>query len=329
MTASVQFQDGFESGDWNLWNHAGVVSPLSAILQSGAVGSGYYFAAYLDDGDFLRHAITPESGKVCQQFWLRPEQFVSDHWVCAWLNGSTVLAHIRIDSSTHKLVMYYGDTNPFDTPTEVEAYALTAGRWCKVYVEMTFNTGANTITSLVYVDGIQVLTSTDAGNCTQVPDTFQLGGTKVKNLYDNVIIGSKSLDTRAVHKVFRRLSYLAGSSAEWTCIHPNWYAVTEVPLNTSRWVETNAADKRDLYATEELYSGHSYNPAFLQVQVQMEKFGTPVPTEVNLCYKLGGTTYDAADQVPSGSCALTSIWEVTDTVTPYLDDLEIGIRSRT
>jgi hypothetical protein len=288
---------------------------------------------YLDDTDYLRRPVLHYLRRITCAFWYRPEQIVANQWVCAWLEGSTVIAHLRVDPTSKNLRFYRGTSTPFSSGYTTD-YPLMAGHRYKIYTLMEFNSFATS--AWAWANGIDtVRNSQDPTDNTNAPDTFQLGGSgAVKAYYDNVILGSKILDERAPYHVFHRSPKGAGSSTQWTpSISPNWYASSPIPISATKYIATNTSDRIDLYAIDPLYHEHDFQPGWFQIQAAAVQWNFPTPTNANVCYRTGGVTTHGSDQAVTnaGLGNISSIWEFDDPDLPhgdFMDDIEIGLRSR-
>ena len=153
--------------------------------------------------------------------------------------------------------------------------------------------------------------------------------------YDNVVLDNASYPGSTM--VLELAIDGAGNSAQWDpSAGSNYQCIDERPYSKDDYVSTNSVDQLDTHSIANLVSTNLSVKA-ITVDVIVETFGSPTPTNIALALRTNSTDYVGSDQsIPAAGAekTLVEIWENNpDTASAWtpseINALEIGYKSKT
>lgn len=323
-----KFIDGFEGGDHDMWDteaNATVVSSADKDMD------GSYCLDLNDGTEYLEKNITA-IGEMYFAFIYRHTNIGYNHEVLVVYNGSTVLAHVVIATTTGLISIYRSTDTLLDTGSKV--LAANTSYLFEVHISIADSGGRFE----VKIDGIQDInftgdTKPDAN--TQF-DKVRLGYAAIgiyssRAYFDNFIMDDAAWigDTNIQAVV----PTAGGNSTNWSpSVGANYACVDEKPPNDADYVSINANDVVDTYVAGDL-SGNINNIKCVQVQSRTRTEGSPTPTNLKLVIRRSSTDYLSGNKsVPATEKGLYNLW-VTDPSTSVawleagVNAMEIGIKS--
>lgn len=326
------FIDGFESGGTDLWSSQDHAEGVS--VQEGMSGDHCLDVTYLSA--YVERTISAKNELYVAMKYRPSGDLTSTRTVVTFRNAGSTLLILKMANTTGCLVASRYITT---LATSSNALSPAVTYLIEVYVKID-STNGRFVVNVNGVNWIDYTGNTQPGTATTV-DAVRLGanglsGYYAKAYYDDIVIddatgeGHWIGDTKIQEGV---LPTAVGNSAQWTpSAGANWECVHEVPASDLDYIETNVADKLDLYAMTNL-SGNIESIKCIQIQARVRKEGSPTPQNLKLALRTGSTDYVSADKaVPTTYAALFNLWEVNpDTSAAWagseIDALEAGVKS--
>lgn len=322
------FIDGFEGGDYNLWDSIyqdGTGNVFTTTPPTGMTGS---YCLKIQWQGYARKNIPAASTYYFGLKWRYADNM--SYCIFSWLKGTTLLGYIARDLASGMLKLYIGSTLtvtstkfiPIDVPCLYELYVYIADSSGRVVVKVNGETV------------IDYTGDTKPGSDTQI-DCFGLGdcGSRVNGCgyYDDIVVDD------AAYPGNTKIQYLvptgAGNSTQWTpSTGSNYACVDEKPLSDTDYISTNTTNNLDTYALGDM-SGSIGAVKSVQAQCRAKYEGTPTPTKLDLVLRSGGTDYPGSDKTLTSAYAhYSSIWNTdpadsaawTDT---KVNALEAGVKA--
>ena len=317
------FIDGFESGQFDLWDT--LVATYSVVSSAGLDMDGDY-CAYLTTGRADKDVTADD--EMYFAFLYRPA--TSDaRGVLSLYKDSTLMLDLRKVDATTPLKAYRG-TTLLDTGTQ--NFVLNTTYLIEVHIKIA-DSGGRFEVKVDSVSDIDFTGDTKEGANTQF-NKVKLGYgsiTYAYAYYDNFIMDDAAWIGET--KIQAILPTGAGNSTNWTpSAGANYACVDERPASDADYVSINAVDTVDTYVAGNMVGGID-SVKCVQVQSRTELDGSPIPTNLKLVARSGGTDYFSGDKaVPAEPKSLWNIWENNPADAAAWEEadvnaMEIGIKS--
>lgn len=297
-----KFIDGFENGNsppdlWDTENNATVVS------SAGLDMDGDYCLDVKASGEYIQKSITADD-EMYVAFLYRHTSISYDKTALTFLHNSTVLGTLKVLSAAG-LIACYSSTNTLKDTGNI-GLSVNTTYLIEIFYKIA-DAGGRWIVKINSVQDIDFTGDTKPGAETQF-DQIRFGGTNSYAYFDNVILDDANWvgDT----KIQGLVPTGAGNTTGWTpSVGANWECVDEKPASDADYVEINAIDTTDTYATGNL-AGTIGNIKCVQVQSRVAAEGSPVPTNLKLVNRVNVTDYLSGDKaIPSTAKSLWNLWE--------------------
>lgn len=329
-----EFIDGFETGDFGLWDTSALDANSTVVANSlNFPGGSYCFHTYTG---WLSRTVTSRSAYYVAMRLMLKSNDINQSFI-QFRNGTTVLGCARIDNDNnyHHVKIYRGDeanliatgatatpfgTSPY-TPFHIEFYyapSTTSGSFIvKINGTTDANlniTGAQTSNNDLNIDNIRI--GSWGSDCTYIDDVVietagWIGRTQIEGLVPNG----------------------AGATTQWTpSAGSNYQCVDETPKSDSDSVSTNTNDNIDTYAMSDLVGTGTVKAVALCVRAKYD--GTPNGTNIAGVVRTGGSNYAGSDKALATSYSSNQwLWETNPSTSSTwaasaVNGLEAGIKMR-
>lgn len=297
------FIDGFESGNYTLWD---ATYNASIVAASGYAMDGNY-CVNLGQADYLVKTL-PESSEYYFGFLYRIHTSVANAEIVFCVrNGSTVLCTLCRDRAIIGAFEAYRGSRDGLSPSGV---LLESGS-APIVGDVTYHVGVyikidDTVGRFkVVVDGV---TDIDFTGDTQVGadiliDNVLLGNTSAYAAtyacFDNFVVDDSEIPEQTSIQAI--VPTAPGTTTEWTpSTGANWSCVDEKPAVDTDYISVNALNKIDTYETGNL-AGTIVAVKAVQVQARIAYEGAPTPTHIQLGVRSNSTDCFADNKTPAVS----------------------------
>ena len=320
------FIDGFESGDHDMWD---AEANATVVASAGLDMDGSYCLDLANTTEYLEKSFTADD-EMYFAFLYRHISASYAKRLIGLYNGSNLLLSVNCVVTTGVINVKRGATL-LATGTKVLAADTT------YLIEVRFkiaDSGGRAVVKVDSVGDIDFTGDTKEGAYSQF-DKVRLGYDGASQMavayFDNFIMDDASWIGNT--KIQAVVPTGAGNSTGWTpSAGANWQCVDEKPPNDADYVNINANDITDTFATGNMV-GSIGSVKCVQVQSRTKYEGSPTPTNLKLVVRSGGTDYLSGDiAVPASYAGLWKLWENNPADSLAWEEadvnaMEIGIKS--
>lgn len=319
------FIDGFESGQADIWD----LTSSSVVSSAGLDMDGDYCANLNANYRYLQKNITVADDEMYFAFLYRPTSSGNAKDIFSLYYDATQLIHLKRSSTDFLLTAQVG-VGAVETGTATLLVNTTY--LVEVHIKLADAGGRFE----VKVDGLQDIDFTgDTKPYTQTQfNRVRLGYADVYACYayfDNFIMDDAAwIGNTNIQAV---VPTGAGNTTGWApSAGNNWECVDEKPFNDADYVSINSNDVVDTYAAGNLV-GTIGSVKCVQVQSRALVDGSPIPTNLKLVVRSGGTDYLSGDNVvPIVAKSFSHLWENNPSDSAAWEEadvnaMEIGVKS--
>jgi len=323
------FIDGFEAGDYNLWNTVNVPAAIS-VTTSGSPASGSYHVSITSSSNYpyLEKNLGSTKTELYVKFRYKPysQHSYNKHLLTFRDGAGTVIASLARNTTSYKLEARRGGNAGTLLATGTAALQLDTYYLIEVRYKPLDSGGV----FQVKVDGIlDIDYSGDTTNGNQNVQYVRIGSSAETGVYcyayfDDVVIDDANWIGNSRIQGIRPNG--AGNSTQWDpSAGNNWDCVDEVPLSDTDYVSTNVTDEIDLYALGNL-AGSVGSVKCIQVQARAAYEGTPIPTKQQLAVRTNSNNYFSSSQSPPSAFGMPirNIWETNPNTSAAWTESEIN-----
>lgn len=325
---SLLFMDGFESGDWSLWD----VSTFGG-MGTGIPGmSGTYCASY--NGGVYAHKYFTSKSEIYISIRCR-YTYSNDCQIISFLdtNHDQICSIVRGGSGNDRhILVKRGDMNGTLIDTGSAIINENTTNRIEVYYK-PLNSGG-VVQVKINGGSLDISFSGDSTNALENVAGIHLTAAGGQCYFDDIFVDDA--DWVGNWRIQALFPTAAGTTTQWDPSTGNNYAcVDEKPASDTDYVSTNVVDEIDIYTMADL-TGTITAIKAVQVAARAKYEGAPTPTNLQCVVRVNGTNYFGSTlAVPSDYMpALCHIWELNPDDTAAWEEadvngMEAGIKSIT
>jgi len=324
-----EFIDGFETGNFSLWDARDGYNDNISIV-AGFTSAGGSKALYLQSpGRYLQKYLTARD-EYYVAFLYKFNVLDTAGNFFNFMNGSTILGSLYHGYNATVLTATKG---PSFTSLGVGTKQFTSGQ--ELLIEINYKPATDaTGKFIVKINGIIDLNLTNiisASNALQI-DRIQIGGNVHNTACDNIIVDSSEWIGNT--KITGVTPSASGNYTQWTpSAGDNYDCVNEIPASDTDYVSTNTIDMIDTYAMGNMPS-EAVSIKCVSSHFRAKTEGAPTPTKIAPVFRIGGTDYIGTENIISTSfLSYSQVWENNPATSSSwavneVNSLEGGVKSR-